>query len=236
MDTVQIGTGKRRLLSILDRDRLARVLARVLDETEFLSPHGVRALSRIHMTEPYEVELDGVKHRVDYEPGESSTGLFGGNSNWRGPVWFPVNYLMIEALQKYHHYCGESFRIECPTGSGRDMNLGEPSARRGTGEAALVPTAEVVQTSTLLVTGAAARVAPNILSIAHWDRLLGGALYAPLSRLDWATLLRRTFDVDVKRCHGCGGRMTVRALVTDAASIARLLGALRRSREPPVAA
>ena len=125
MDTVQIGTGKRRLLSILDRDRLARVLARVLDETEFLSPHGVRALSRIHMTEPYEVELDGVKHRVDYEPGESSTGLFGGNSNWRGPVWFPVNYLMIEALQKYHHYYGETFRIECPTGSGRYMNLWE---------------------------------------------------------------------------------------------------------------
>jgi hypothetical protein len=94
----------------------------------------------------------------------------------------------------------------------------------------------VVQTSTLLVTGAAARVAPNILSIAHWDRLLGGALYAPLSRLDWATLLRRTFDVDVKRCHGCGGRMTVRAVVTDAASIARLLGALRRPRDPPIAA
>ena len=125
MDAIEIGTGKRRLLSILDRDRLARVLSRVLDETEFLSPYGVRALSRTHMIEPYEVELDGVKHRVDYEPGESTTGLFGGNSNWRGPVWFPVNYLMIEALQKYHHYYGESFRIECPTGSGRYMNLWE---------------------------------------------------------------------------------------------------------------
>ena len=111
-----------------------------------------------------------------------------------------------------------------------------PSAQRGTGEAALVPTAEVVPTSTLLVTGAASRVAPNILSIAHWDRLLGGALYAPLSRLDWATLLRRTFDVDVKLCHGCRGRMTVRAVVTDSESIARLLGALRRSRDPPLAA
>jgi len=86
------------------------------------------------------------------------------------------------------------------------------------------------------VTGAALSVAPNILSIAHWDRLLGGALYAPLSRVDWATLLRRTFDVDVKRCNGCAGRMTVRAVVTDPASIARLLGALRRSRDPPVAA
>jgi hypothetical protein len=124
-DTIEVGTGSRRLLSILDRDRLARVLARVLDEGEFLSPHGVRALSRVHMHEPYEIELDGVRHRVDYEPGESSTGLFGGNSNWRGPVWMPVNYLMIEALQKYHHYYGDSFRIECPTGSGRYMNLWE---------------------------------------------------------------------------------------------------------------
>jgi hypothetical protein len=125
LGAVESGLGKRRLLSILDRDRLARVLSRVLDETEFLSPHGVRALSRVHKDAPYEIELDGVKHRVDYEPGESSTGLFGGNSNWRGPVWFPVNYLMIEALQKYHHYYGETFRIECPTGSGRYMNLWE---------------------------------------------------------------------------------------------------------------
>ena len=115
-----------------------------------------------------------------------------------------------------------------------------PSAQRGTGEAALVATASAVPTSvptsTLLVTGAALSVAPNILSIAHWDRLLGGELYAPLSRVDWATLLRRTFDVDVKRCTGCAGRMTVRAVVTDPASIERLLAALRRSRDPPVAA
>jgi hypothetical protein len=125
MEAVTAGTGKRRLLSILDRSRLARVLARVLDETEFLSPHGVRALSRVHREQPYEVELGGTRHRVDYEPGESSTRLFGGNSNWRGPVWFPVNYLMIEALQSYHHYYGDSFRIECPTGSGRYMTLWE---------------------------------------------------------------------------------------------------------------
>jgi hypothetical protein len=125
MDAIEVGTGERRLLSILDRDRLARVLSRVLDETEFLSPHGVRALSRVHMQEPYEIELDGQRNRVDYEPGESSTGLFGGNSNWRGPVWFPVNYLMIEALQKYHHYYGDGFRIECPTGSGTYLNLWE---------------------------------------------------------------------------------------------------------------
>ena len=121
----ETGSGERRLLSILDRDRLARVLARVLDENEFLSPYGIRALSRVHMHEPYEIELDGARHRVDYEPGESSTGLFGGNSNWRGPIWFPVNYLMIEALQKYHHYYRDTFRIECPTGSGVYMNLWE---------------------------------------------------------------------------------------------------------------
>ena len=91
-------------------------------------------------------------------------------------------------------------------------------------------------TSTLLVMGAALQVAPNILSIARWGRLLGGALYAPLSRVDWATLLRRTFDVDVTRCTGCAGRMTVRAVVTDPASIDRFLAALRRARDPPVAA
>lgn len=111
----------------------------------------------------------------------------------------------------------------------------EPGARGGAGEAALVPTAGVLSTTALLETGAALRVAPNILSIAHWERLLGGELYAPLSRVEWATLLRRTFDVDVKVCTGCGGRMTVRAVVTNAASIGRLLGALRRSRDPPAA-
>ena len=115
------------------------------------------------------------------------------------------------------------------------LGLG-PCAQRGTGEAALVATASAVPTSTLLVTGAALQVAPNILSIAHWDRLLGGALYAPLSRVDWATLLRRTFDVDVTRCTGCAGRMTVRAVVTAPASIDRFLAALRRARDPPVAA
>jgi hypothetical protein len=94
----------------------------------------------------------------------------------------------------------------------------------------------VVRTSTLVATGAASRVAPNILSVAHWERLLGGELYAPLSRADWSLLLRRTFDVDVKCCRNCGGRMTVRAVVTDPASIARILGALHRSRDPPIAA
>jgi hypothetical protein len=119
------GRGERRLLSVIDRDRLRRVLQVMLDEGEFLSPHGVRALSRRHLHEPYVFPVNGQEYRVGYEPGESSTGLFGGNSNWRGPVWFPVNFLLIEALQKFHHYYGDEFRVECPTGSGRMLTLWE---------------------------------------------------------------------------------------------------------------
>ncbi len=98
----------RRLLSIVNRDQLVRVLRTMLDETEFLSPHGVRALSRVHLEHPFILHLAGMEHRVGYEPGESVTGLFGGNSNWRGPIWFPVNYLLIEALQKFDHFFGDS--------------------------------------------------------------------------------------------------------------------------------
>ena len=119
------GRAERRLMAILDRDKLARLLSKLLDESEFLSPYGVRALSRVHREQPYELDLGGTRHRVAYEPGESSTGLFGGNSNWRGPVWMPVNYLIIESLQKYHHFYGDDFRVECPTGSGNWMNLWE---------------------------------------------------------------------------------------------------------------
>jgi hypothetical protein len=117
------GRGDRRLLSVVDGARLRRVLRVMLDEREFLSPFGVRALSRVHRDEPYVLEVDGNPHRVDYEPGESQTGLFGGNSNWRGPVWFPVNFLLIESLQKFHHYLGDGFTVECPTGSGQMMTL-----------------------------------------------------------------------------------------------------------------
>ena len=119
------GTAQRRLLSLVDKTRLERILRRLLDEKEFLSPFGVRALSAMHRDEPYDAVIGGVRHRVAYEPGESSSGLFGGNSNWRGPVWFPVNYLVIEALQRYAHYYGETLRVECPTGSGTLMNLWE---------------------------------------------------------------------------------------------------------------
>ena len=121
------GEGERRLLAVAYRERLERVLKVLLDENEFLSPHGVRALSRYHLDRPFEMRVKGEVHRVDYEPGESTSGLFGGNSNWRGPIWFPVNYLLIESLQRFHHYYGDGLRVECPTGSGRMMNLWEVS-------------------------------------------------------------------------------------------------------------
>jgi hypothetical protein len=119
------GAEERRLLSIVTADQLRRVLAVMLDEKEFLSPYGIRALSSIHREAPYTLRVGDHEHRVDYEPGESSTGLFGGNSNWRGPIWFPVNFLLVESLQRFHHYLGPEFTVECPTGSGQWMNLSE---------------------------------------------------------------------------------------------------------------
>ena len=119
------GRGERRLLSIVDGDELRRVLRVMLDEREFLSPYGIRSISRIHRDHPYVLRVGGHEYRVDYEPAESSTGLFGGNSNWRGPIWFPINFLIVEALQKFHHYFGDGYTVECPTGSGRMMTLAE---------------------------------------------------------------------------------------------------------------
>jgi hypothetical protein len=116
---------ERRLLSIADRERLSRVLAYMLDEEEFLSPYGIRSLSRYHHKNPYVLDLGGDRHCIDYEPAESMTAMFGGNSNWRGPVWIPLNFLIIEALQRYHHYFGEEFTVEFPTGSGREITLWE---------------------------------------------------------------------------------------------------------------
>ena len=112
-----------RLLAIPTRERLTRVLRYLLDENEFLSPYGIRSLSKYHDQHPYVCERDMDRRRVAYEPGESQSGLFGGNSNWRGPIWFPVNYLLIEALERYHHFYGDSFRVECPTGSGKMLTL-----------------------------------------------------------------------------------------------------------------
>jgi hypothetical protein len=119
------GRGHRRLLSLLRGHRMKRLLKRMLDETEFLSPYGVRALSRVHEDSPYVYRHDGMDLSVRYQPAESDSKLFGGNSNWRGPIWFPVNFLIIESLEKFHHYYGDDFRIECPTGSGRFVSLNE---------------------------------------------------------------------------------------------------------------
>ncbi len=122
------GMGEKRLLAIATQDKLRRILQIMLDENEFLSPHGIRAISKYHKRHPYIFTFHGQDYRVDYEPAESSTGLFGGNSNWRGPVWFPVNYIMIESLQKFHHYLGDDFQVEYPTGSGKQMHLGQVAA------------------------------------------------------------------------------------------------------------
>jgi hypothetical protein len=122
------GMGARRLLAIVACEKLPRILQKMLDETEFFGDYGIRAVSKYHQSHPYIFDVDGRQFRVDYEPAESSSGLFGGNSNWRGPVWFPVNFLLIESLQKFYSYLGNNFKIECPTGSGNWMNLWEVAA------------------------------------------------------------------------------------------------------------
>ena len=119
------GLGQRRLLAMVRGHRLKKLLKRALDETEFLSDYGLRALSKYHEANPYTLHLDGTEHAVQYDPAESRSGLFGGNSNWRGPIWFPVNYLLIESLQRLHHYYGDDFTVECPTGSGKFLTLSQ---------------------------------------------------------------------------------------------------------------
>jgi hypothetical protein len=125
------GSGKRHLIALLRGHRLKRILKHMLNESEFLSPGGIRGLSREHGENPYVLHVGGEEFRVDYEPGDSRTGLFGGNSNWRGPIWMPVNYLIIESIQKFHHYFSDDFLVECPTGSGKKMSLWEVSIELG---------------------------------------------------------------------------------------------------------
>ena len=121
------GVGDRRLLAVLSEEKLRRVLRYLLDENEFLSPHGIRALSRHHLEHPFTFEWGGTSWRVGYEPAESSLGLFGGNSNWRGPVWMPVNVMIVRALGQFYSFYGDDFRVECPTGSGNMLTLFEVS-------------------------------------------------------------------------------------------------------------
>jgi hypothetical protein len=119
------GSKNRRLLSVARSFRMKKILERMLDENEFLSEYGIRALSRYHLEHPFEFEYHGNRFEVKYAPGESHTGVFGGNSNWRGPIWMPVNYLIVESLRRFYDYYGDEFKVECPTGSGRMMTLWE---------------------------------------------------------------------------------------------------------------
>jgi hypothetical protein len=122
-DPLVPGVGGRRILSLVNEEKLRRILARMLDEERFLGPHGIRSISRWHLDHPYSLTVDGVEHRVQYEPAESASPMFGGNSNWRGPVWFPVNLLVIKALISHYRYYGDELKVECPTGSGVMMTL-----------------------------------------------------------------------------------------------------------------
>ena len=121
----QPGEGGRRMLSVVDEAKLRRILEKMLDENEFFGPHGIRALSRYHHDHPFVLQCGGEEHRVAYVPADSDSGMFGGNSNWRGPVWMPVNFLLYHSLLRMGAYYGDSFQVECPTGSGRMMNLME---------------------------------------------------------------------------------------------------------------
>ena len=125
------GEGGTRLLDLMSEQQYRRVLSRMLDESEFLSPHGIRSISRYHLDHPYIFNAGGQEFRVQYVPAESDTGMFGGNSNWRGPVWMPVNLMIIRSLLSLHQYYGENFRVECPTGSGKMMNLFEVAQEIG---------------------------------------------------------------------------------------------------------
>jgi len=130
-DPFKPGYNGRRLLSLVNEDKLRRILGSMLDEERFLGPHGIRSISRWHLEHPYRITVDGVEHVVSYEPAESTTGMFGGNSNWRGPVWFPINMLILRALLQHYRYYGDDFRIECPTGSGNEMTLFEVAKELG---------------------------------------------------------------------------------------------------------
>jgi len=125
------GVNGRRMLTVLDADKLRRVLARMLDEDEFLSPHGLRAVSRYHLDHPFSLDVHGQTYEVRYLPAESDSGMFGGNSNWRGPVWFPINFLILRGLLNLYTYYGDDFTVECPTGSGRRCTLFEVASELG---------------------------------------------------------------------------------------------------------
>jgi len=119
------GSKSRRLLSVARAFRMKKILARMLDENEFLSPYGIRALSRYHLDHPYVIDIHGQRYEVQYDPGDSTSRMYGGNSNWRGPIWMPANYLIVESLRRFYDYYGDAFKVECPTGSGKYLTLWE---------------------------------------------------------------------------------------------------------------
>ena len=121
------------LLGVVGIDRLERLFEKLFDPAEFLSPYGLRAVSAYHREHPYRLEIDGMSASIDYEPAESTTNMFGGNSNWRGPIWFPLNYLVVAALERYHRFFGDDYTVEYPTGSGNRMPLDAVAATCGTG-------------------------------------------------------------------------------------------------------
>jgi hypothetical protein len=121
----QPGSKSRRLLSLARAYRMKKILQRMLDENEFLSPYGIRAISRYHLDHPYELDMNGGRYQVHYDPADSTSRMYGGNSNWRGPIWMPVNYLIVESLRRFYDYYGDEFKVECPTGSGKYLTLWE---------------------------------------------------------------------------------------------------------------
>jgi hypothetical protein len=206
MQPRQSGTGVQRLLAIPSRERLERVLRYLLDETEFLSPHGIRSVSRVHREQPYQIEVEGTVHRVDYDPGESSTGLFGGNSNWRGPVWFPLNYLILEALERFHHFYGTDLRVECPVGSGQMLTL-EQVAQELAGRLAGI----------FLADGTGRRPChgtdPRFASDPHWNNLVlfheyfhgdTGRGVGASHQTGWTALVLRCIEDRARRRTGAG--------------------------------
>ena len=190
------GVGERRLLALVHGHRMKALLRRMLDEDEFLSGHGIRSLSRFHRDHPYILDIGGMRNTVAYEPAESQTGLFGGNSNWRGPVWFPINYLLIEALQKFDHYYGPEFEVECPTGSGRSLSLADVANEVGDRLVSLFTLAEGGGRAVHGDAGPGARDDP--LFFEYFDGETGAGLGAS-HQTGWTGLVAKLLEATARR-------------------------------------
>jgi len=213
------GFDSRLLLAVVGHDRLERILARALDESQFLSRYGIRSISKYHRDHPYSLDIAGRSYRVDYEPAESTTGTFGGNSNWRGPVWFPINFLIVEALQKFHYQAGDDFKVECPTGSGKMLTLWEVSmelshrlmslfARDSAGRRPIYGDSEIFQTDP--------QWRDNILFFEYFHGETGAGLGAS-HQTGWTGLVAKLIQQHAEYCEpGAHPFATGRKKVTDA--------------------